>query len=233
MIAVLVIFLPWQFVPDDSGENSIYRILLHSIWVSALVYGFFRVKGFDRKLKWTIRSIALVWFIIGMAAIGGHMMFFGLPYEMNKYIWYEKEDNPQEKVIYVYYKGFLPTQGQWEFKRIVTFPKWKFRLEKDFSESELNGVWHVYDLYDDFKYDRTVRFKDGEIQEILRTAANSSYTPAGAQISYRMEIVKLESRCSEGWSRNTCRRLAAARWASCENEQTINHIDHFLNLHSL
>ena len=92
-------------------------------------------------------------------------MFFGLPAEWNTYTWYEKESNHHEKVLYIFYKGFLPTQGHWEAKRVIDVPDWHFRWEQDSNKNKLNGVWKVYDMDNDFTYARTILFSNGEPQE--------------------------------------------------------------------
>lgn len=171
LISAGIILFPWQFVPYDPSENTVYRLLLHGTWTGALVYLFFRVRRADRRVKWPVWIIAGALSFLGLQQIGWHLSFWGLPREHNRYVWYQKDDNVNEQVIYVYYKGFLPTQGHWDFKWVLDYPKWYFRFEKVFDESDLNGVWRVYDMDNDFNYDKTARFRKGVIEEVVTSAA--------------------------------------------------------------
>jgi hypothetical protein len=175
VLDIFVIIFPWQLVPYDNFLKSLYRILLHSIWTGALFYSFYRLNGNENKIKWIIRQITWLFLLLGFFLIGRRLIFFGLPAEFGAITLYEKENNINEKVLRIFYRGFLPTQGHFEFKRILDVPEWNFRFETDFEKSDLNGIWKVYDMDNEFNYVKTVYYIDGEIKEIISTNKQSTF----------------------------------------------------------
>lgn len=166
-----IYFSPWQIVPSDEVVNDVYTGVLALVWIFLCCRFIVRIRKLQIKRKWLFVLVLCLLMLPTLPRLLMLLVYQGTPKVYHQYVYYMKRDNPNEKVLHVYYKFYMG--GHWEFKHVKAYPRYNFRLERtfDYKDNDLDGVWLSYDINNHFKYSKTVELKDGQIIKVLEDAS--------------------------------------------------------------
>ena len=168
--SLILIMLPYDIVAYGDTEHS-YRFLL---FFSLSGIGFILlIRFWNKELNHKLVYKKLLR-VIGSFVLSSLLLFSFLYLIITSMIqvdgiclYYQNTESEHEVVIWKFYR-FPTVRGEWKVHRIKSFPHLKLNIEKDFEKEDMNGVWKVYGNPTQCdEYQKTVRFLNGEVVEIL------------------------------------------------------------------
>lgn len=141
ILCLIILLFPWQIILINQTFDKLYNLTLHIGYVLPMIYGIIRIMRVSKAWKWVFLIPAISITISALLLIPLKFIFFYSSGNLSDTI-YSNPKNRKETISIINYSVTLDAWQ--ETKHIINFSNRGFRLEKDFKQSDLEGMWYIH-----------------------------------------------------------------------------------------